>query len=170
MKLKSISALVFFIFLFSSCTFMKKDVDHKLFVEEYLTNYYKQKSIYRPTNLSEINYEQYEILKFIDNVETKRTKNGTFITTANMYETFINYNQCVYYSRQMIGFLWYDNKIYGNKLESILKRPIGTIKIRTDYDGEDIYIINIDNNSIIEDDIKNKNNWEKLFDINGVCK
>ena len=170
MKLKLISSLVFISLLFSSCTFWKKDIDHKLFVEDYLKIYYKQKIIYQPTNLSEINYEQYEIIKFIDNVETKRTKNGTFITTANMYETFINYNQCFYNSRQLIGFLWYDNKIYGSKLESILKRPIGTIKIRTDYDGEEIYIINIDNNSIAEDDIKNKGNWQKLFDVNGVCK
>jgi hypothetical protein len=161
--------LILIIFLFTSCTFLKSTNDHNNFVEEKLKSLYNQKSIYQPNSLSDFKYDKYENYKFIDYLVTKRTKNGTFLTTGELYETYYNFSQCLYTSRQWNGYFWDYSNMYGTKLESILKKPIGTVKIRTDFDGDEIYLINLDI-KIIDNKEEDKKYWQKLFAINGDCK
>jgi len=162
---------IFTIFLTTSCTFLKNENDHKDFVENKLLSILHQKNIYQPNNISDIDISKSENRTFIDFIDTKRTNNGTFVSKMDLFETYYNYSSC-YLPSQIYwdGYRYVQPNTNGYKLESILKRPLGSIIIRTDFDGENIYLINVENfqTEIFSND--KKDNWDILFKVNCACK
>ena len=167
MKLKLLG--LFFILLASqlSCTFLKNENDHQRFVEEKLLKLFRQKSIFQPSNKSDLDYQNYEHRKFIEAINTRRTNNGTFLTTVSLFETYYNTESCQIPYPGMPGYVYKDR--YGSRLVSILKRPAGVMNIRTDYDGDIIYLINIDNAEEPQD-VEQKNKWSTLFTLDLPCR
>ena len=163
--------ITFTIISLSSCSYSKSTDDHKMFVEEKLEKMFNQKNIFQPSSILDIDYRNYEQRKFIDFIETKRTKNGNCVSTMMLYETYYNNIPCRLPSYQTFNLQqgWHSSETNGSKLISILKRPLGRIVIRTDYDGEDIYIINIENFQNEEDENK-KNKWNTLFKLDFPCQ
>jgi hypothetical protein len=170
--LLSKTIIIFTIFLStSSCSFLKNENDHKQFVEIKLLSILHQKDIHQPNNISDIDISKSENRTFIDFINTKRTKNGTFVSKMDLFETYYNYTSC-YLPSQIYwdGYRYVQPNTNGYKLVSILKRPLGSITIRTDFDGENIYLINVENfqTEVFSND--KKDNWDILFKVNGACK
>jgi hypothetical protein len=136
-KLYSLSILFV---LFSSCTFLKSADDHKRFIEARLESVYKQKSIYQP-NITDANYQEYNGFTFVDYFTSQRKGDGTFLTKMNIYQTYFEYESCQLPYPGMPGYVYKDR--FGSRLKSILKEPLGVLEVRTAYDGENIYIIDM---------------------------
>jgi hypothetical protein len=159
--------ILFLSFFQSSCTFFKGEKEHQLFVEEKLKKLFNQKSIFQPTSKSDIDYQNYQQLKFIGNMTSKRTYDGTFLTKVTLYETFYNTESCQIPYPGMPGYVYRDR--YGSRLISILKRPAGTLNIRTAFDGEVIYLINVENEEN-EESLDKKSSWPSLFVFDLPCR
>jgi hypothetical protein len=159
--------IVFTIIFSNSCTFLKSDIDHKNFIENKLKENYKQDSFYEPNFIDESNYEKFSSYYFVNYLQPKRTGDGTFLTKAEIYRTYLNYENCQLPYPGMPGYVYTDR--YGSRVKSILKKPIGEIEIRTAYDGENFYIINL---SIInkedDKDYKDEKTWNVIKELKNL--
>jgi hypothetical protein len=153
--------------LFSSCTFLKSTEDHKRFaINQFEKSILKQK---RPEESIESNPEKYAYITEIDftfNIDCKRKLDGTILTTINYYQYYPLYEECTSYYTDVYGYRRYYNS---TRLKSILKRPGGKIQLRTAYDGEEIYIINTNQISDLDDE-KNKSTWSTIRSVYKDCR
>ncbi len=165
-KMKNYFLFILYLIIFNSCTFLKSSEDHENFLRERLMQMYDQKGIYFPT-ITEENYLEYSSYKFVDNIKSKRTGNGTFLSKMNIYSIYFDYENCQIPYPGMPGYVYRDR--YGTRIKSILKEPQGILEIRTAYDGNEIYVINsqIIGRSDEEDD---KSKWVVIKQLRLPCR
>lgn len=150
-----------------SCTFFKNSEDHQKFIETKLSEMYNQKSIYQFI-IEDLDHKNGETVKFTDSqIKPERRNNGTFLTKINLYQTYYEWERCNLPVPGRPGYVY--SYQYGSRPKSILKQPIGQLEIRTAFDGESIYLINIDN-TLKPDDIENKEKWGIIKELNISCR